>query len=222
MPFRPLPKIFTDHLATLDPRRDPVVELGSGDGAFAALLEPYGVRPFGLDRGAPWSGTCDIVGDARRAPLRPGTLAVVAAPNLVRHLVPRRGLGPWVAEWRRLLKPGGRLYVFEDAPDVRVPAQRHFRDVQDFLAQLAPTARGPLLGRERFLDLTAAAVPRQAWQTGYCPNEATIDAGEVMRMLGSGRGGAGGPVAALIRGIGRDGIAPGRCWWAMCEAEEQG
>jgi SAM-dependent methyltransferase len=222
MPFRPLPKSFTDHLARLDPEHDPVLELGSGDGAFSALLTACGVRPWRLDRLRGPSGAVDVVGDARQAPFRSGGLAAVVAPNLVRHLAPRRDLGRWVARWRTLLKPGGRLYVFEDEPGNDTPARRNFRDLQDLLARLMPESRGPLLTARRFADLTADHVPAGDWTWGTETNAAGIDAGAVMRMLGAGAGADRGPVAGLIRRIGRDGIAPERYWWARLDAEGQG
>jgi SAM-dependent methyltransferase len=219
MPFRPLPKSFTDLLSRLDPELDAVLDLGSGDGGFAALLAARGLRPWRLDRCGGPEAAPDIVADARRPPIRPDSLALVVASNLVRHLVPRRELGTWVVRWRRLLKPGGSLYVFEDEPGTDTPARRNFRDLQDFLARLMPETRGPLLAAERFAALTAERIPAADWTWGSEANETAIDAGAVMRMLGAGVGAGRGPVAGLVRRIGRDGVAPGRYWWARLDAE---
>ena len=220
MPFRPLPKTFVDHLNLLDPRQDIVLELGSGEGQFGALLAPFAVPVVGLDRSRFGLEDGDVVGDARRVPVRSGSVAIVVAPNLVRHLAPRRELGQWVASWRALLKPGGRLYVFEDAPTGDAPAHRNFRDLQAFLARLLPESRGALLPRSRFRELVAEALPGAEWSWGEQANDSRIDAGEVMRMLGAGQGAADGPVAGMIRRIGRDGVAPGRYWWGSVAAEE--
>jgi SAM-dependent methyltransferase len=216
MPFSPLPKSFTDHLAGLDPSTDTVLELGSGEGHFRALVAGRGFPCLGLDLRPPAAGTvCDFVGDARRPPIRSGSVSVLVAANLVRHLVPRHRLPEHLASWRQLLKPGGVLFVFEDEPGQATVGERNFRDLQDFLAQLMPESRGPLLAQQRFRALVEAADDHAAWQFGSAANLETIDATAVVRFLAAGQGTPTGTLAALIRSIGRDGLQPGRYWWGM-------
>ena len=216
MPFRPLPTSFTDQLSLLDRDADTVPELGSGEGHFMALVEAEGQACVGLDLRHPALGTtCDLVGDARRPPLRPGSVKLLVAANLVRHMVPRHRLGEFVAQWRSLLKPGGHLFIFEDEPSQAPPAERNFRDLQAFLAQMMPEARGPLLSLERFRQAIGAQTVPDGWAFGYQRNQETINATEVMRFLSAGEGAASGAVAKLVRAIGRDGLDPGQFWWAQ-------
>jgi len=217
MPFSPLPTHFIDHISRLDPNTDTVLELGSGEGHFCALLTAAGAKPLGLDLRHPGLGTvCDLVGDARRPPLRPGSLAVLVAANLVRHLVPRHRLGDIIAGWRRLLKPGGALFIFEDEPGRATPAERNFCDLQAFLAQLLPESRGPLLALSRFRKVVGDEADPTPWTFGFQQHkDEPLNATEVMRFLSAGEGTPTGAVAGLIRSIGRDGLTPGRYWWAQ-------
>jgi SAM-dependent methyltransferase len=220
MPFSPLPRNFTDHLAGLDPASDVVLELGTGEGHFLAqaraLAGAGGVACLGLDLRSPALGTvCDLVGDARRPPVRPGSVSVLVAANLVRHLVPRHRLGETIAGWRRLLKPGGVLFILEDEPGTATIAERNFRELQDFLAQLMPESRGPLLSVPRFRALLGLTSDDPQWRFGSAPNDDVIDATATVRFLTAGQGTPTGPLVGLIRSIGRDGLRPGRFWWSQ-------
>ncbi|MDX2474203.1 MAG: methyltransferase domain-containing protein [Candidatus Krumholzibacteria bacterium] len=221
MPFRPLPTTFTDQLSKLNPETDTVLELGSGEGHFKALVEAQGLHCLGLDLRHPVGGVVsDVVGDARRAPIRPGSLKILVAANLVRHIAPRQRLGEFVLAWRRLLKPDGQLFIFEDEPSQAPPAERNFRDLQAFLAQMMPESRGPLMSLERFRQTVGAEAKREGWNFGFQRNEETLNATEVMRFLSAGAGAQVGAVAKLVRAIGRDGLDPGQFWWAQVGAAE--
>ncbi len=221
MPFNPLTTHFTDFLDQLDPDTATVLELGSGEGGFRALLPPGSPVLLGLDLRQPALGTvCDLVGDARHPPLRPGSIDLLVAANLVRHLVPRHRLAEFIRHWRSLLKPAGALFIFEDEPSQATPAERNFGDLQAFLAQLMPESRGSLLALSRFRKMIAEDADVTPWTFGFQRNEETLEATEVMRFLGAGEGTPTGPVARLIRAIGRDGVAPGRYWWAQAGACE--
>ncbi len=181
-----------------------------------ALVEAQGKHCLGLDLRHPVTGAvCNLVGDARRAPIRPGTVRLLVAANLVRHVLPRHKLGEHVAHWRSLLKSGGMLFIFEDEPSQSSAGVRNFKDLQAFLAQLMPEARGPLLSQEKFRHLVGAPTVPEGWTFGFQRNEETINASEVMRFLSAGDGAAEGGVAKLIRAIGRDGLDPGQYWWAQ-------
>ncbi len=215
MPFHPLPTNFADEITRLDPISDTVLELGSGEGHFRALLAGYGRACLGLELRHPTAGViCDVVGDARTPPVRPGCVSVLVAANLVRHLAPRHHLAQWIAHWRELLKPGGALFIFEDEPSQATVATRNYRDLQAFLAQLMPETRGPLLSRRRFRELISEPDDPESWTFGQQRNQETISATEVMRFLSGGQGTPTGPVESLIRSIGRDGLDPGDFWWA--------
>ncbi len=215
MAFSPLPTRFTDILADLDPDCSTVLELGSGEGHFQALVAGQGQTCLGMDIRQPLSSTgCDLVGDARRPPLKPGSVSVLVAANLVRHLVPRHKLGQYVASWRALLKPGGSLFIFEDEPSQATRPERNFRDLQAFLAQLMPESRGPLMPLKRFQQLVTVE-PADGWSFGQQFNHETIDAAAVVEFLSGGDGVASGLVGGLIKSIGRDGLAPGHFWWAQ-------
>jgi len=221
MPFHPVPTIFAEEISRLDPDTDTVLELGSGEGHFRALLADLGHSCLGLERRLPAPGLqCDVVGDARRPPLRAGSLSVLVAANLVRHLTPRHHLAKWVAHWRGLLKPGGALFLFEDEPSQATIGARNFRDLQAFLAQLMPETRGPLLSLARFREMVVAPEETAHWTIGRQRNQETISATEVVRFLSGGQGTPTGPVAGLIRSIGRDGLDPGEFWWARVGPRE--
>jgi len=215
MSFTPLPTSFIDHLSRLDADTDTVLELGSGEGRFSRRIAELAGGCLRLERRHPATGVvCDLVGDARFPPVRVGSVAVVVAANLVRHLAPRHRLGDWIAMWRRLLRPGGALFVLEDDPDPAVAAERNFRDLQTFLARLLPESRGSLLSWDRFRQLVGAEVGANGWTFGHDQNRELIDAAAVVRLIDGGRGRLTGAEAALSRAISAEGITPGRYWWA--------
>lgn len=214
MPFGPLPDCLLSDVSTLN-AESRVLELGSGEGHFRRLLEDRGVTCLGLDLRHPDGGVVsDLVGDARRAPIRPGSISLLIAANLARHLTPRHRLLEHIMSWRKLLQPDGILYLFEDEPSASLPAERNFRELQDFLARLMPESRGPLISLNRFKKMIAKSSDLAEWQFGCQTNEVTIDATSVVRFLAAGRGSPTGREAALLRAIGRDGVSPGRFWWA--------
>lgn len=216
MAFSPLPTRFTDLLANMEADQSTVLELGSGEGHFQSLVQKQGQQCLGLDIRSPSSGAvCDLVGDARRPPIKSGSISLLVAANLVRHLVPRHKLPQYINQWRGMLKPGGSLFIFEDEPSQATRPERNFRDLQAFLAQLMPEARGPLMPLKRFQALVEAEENPGQWQFGTQLNHETIDAGEVVRFLAAGDGVPSGAVAGLIKSIGRDGLAPGNYWWAQ-------
>jgi len=214
MPFGPLPDLLIKELSALSVS-DQVVELGSGEGHFVKLLQERGVKCIGIDLRHPAGGSvCDVVGDARQAPFKSGSISLLVAANLVRHLTPRYRLLERIADWRNLLSQDGALYLFEDEPSASLPAEKNFRDLQDFLARLMPESRGSLLSLDRFQRLLAETPDVGAWKFGCQSNDVTIDATAVVRFLAAGEGRHTGKEAALIRAIGRDGVSPGRFWWA--------
>ena len=221
MAFSPLPKTFIDSLSHLNSADSVVFELGSGQGHFRAQLQKQGCDCLGMDIRPPVAGmVCDVVGDARKVPLKPGSVSLLIAANLVRHLVPRHRLGDYISQWRGLLKPGGSLVIFEDEPSQATRQVRNFGDLQDFLAQLMPESRGPLMPLKRFKELVDCDNDGESWTFGIEHNQETINATEVVRFLAGGAGVPTGTVAGLIKSIGRDGLAPGKYWWAEIGPQE--
>jgi SAM-dependent methyltransferase len=215
MPFIPLPKNFTDLCTSgqFEPSRS--VELGCGDGRFLNILRDSGFTVWGLDRIPPAGGSAaDIVADALSPPLAAGSLDLVVASNLVRHLAVRHEGLPFLDTWLGLLQPGGSLYIFEDEPGDSPAGTANFRDLHAFLARLMPVTRGPLLPLDKF----RAAVDRSAcpacWDYGRVKNEYQLDAGAAMRMLRGQGATPQGEASRLIRAIGRRGLDAGWYWWA--------
>jgi len=221
MSFCPLPKIFLDDLTHLADR--PAIEVGCGDGRFSSVLAAHGARPWRLDRIPPRRGTiADAVADARALPLRDGSVALLVAANLLRHLWPARGPAAVPEAWRRCLAPDGRLWIFEDEPVSSPPVARHYREAMTLLARLDPGRRRALLPLGRFLARLDAGGRREGWRHGMAANEAVVAAPEALaRLVGGQGGGPAAPGPRLAAAIRRDGISYGPYWWARWTGEAQ-
>jgi SAM-dependent methyltransferase len=217
MPFSPLPRIFLEDLRRLGSAG--VLELGSGDGRFTALLRERGVAPVTLDRRSPLGGATPLIrGDALRPPLS-GRFAIVVAANLLRHVWPQvAGCGP--VPWQELVAPGGCLWILEDEPLGRPPAVRNYRDLQTMLAQLLPTERAPLLAAAAFRRRRRSWRWPGGWHDGEEENRWPLAAAPVVAWLQAGRPRPGGEVDRLLAAIRRDGLSCGRCWWTRWQPQE--
>ncbi|HPF70402.1 MAG TPA: class I SAM-dependent methyltransferase [Candidatus Krumholzibacteria bacterium] len=218
MPFRPLPGPFLDEVGAVASRPHVAVDLGCGDGALGRLLTGTGLALVGLDLVAePGALRPLVVGDALRPPLLPGSCDLVLAANLVRHLAPRhRDLG-FLSGWLRLLRPGGALYVFEDAPRRAGGPAGHYGRLQDLLARLVPDQRGPLLDLGRFSARARRLGAVVA--SGTFTNSQPLDADAVLALLARGRPRPGDDVDTLMKAIAADGLACGPAWWARLGRE---
>lgn len=218
MSFSPLPATFLEDLALNGDR--PALELGCGDGRFSTVLAAQGARPWRLDRLAPRRGTvADVVADACALPVPDGSIGLLVAANLLRHLWATRGPVALPEAWLRGLAPDGRLWIFEDEPVSRPPAARHYRDAMTLLARLDP-GRRPLLSLGRFLTRLDGEGRRAGWQHGMAANATAVEAPESLARLLAGQGG--GPEAPGVRladAIRREGISYGPFWWARWTAE---
>jgi SAM-dependent methyltransferase len=221
MSFAPLPKILRNRFAELDPATAVVVELGSGDGRFLKEIRPLGIEVLGLDRALPGSGVdADLVADACRPPLRDGSCDLVIAANLVRHLAGRRRSLDFLPAWFRLLRPGGSLFILEDEPVRRPRGATAYRLLQDFLSRVMPDGRGPLMGLGEFRDRIASAGIGGVWEFGGDVNTYPLDADAVVGMLRGADLDPGGEAARLADRIAKDGLDPGRYWWAHHRSPE--
>ncbi len=218
MPFTPLPEIFIADLSRTGSSE--VLELGSGDGAFTAVLRDQGVEPVTVDRGPAAAGIrARIRGDAMAPPLR-GRFRVVVVANLLRHVWREIG-GPGPGIWRDLVAPGGCLWVFEDEPLSKPPAARNYRDLQGLLARLDPSGRGPLLAHRRFEILRRSWNWSGSWTSGGEANAWSVAADGVAEWLAAGVTDVGGEVDRLASAIGSDGLSYGRYWWARWQTEDE-
>lgn len=218
MSFTPLPKTFIDLCLNSDFPSPRILELGCGDGRFREVLTDSDINSWGLDRIGPYGGTvADIVGDALFPPVAPGTLDLLLAPNLCRHLASADPSLGFLARWLEILKPGGSLFIFEDEPDDTPAGVARYRDLQVFLSRLMPESRGPLLPLVEFKTRVSALEFPADWNFGLVRNLQTIDPAVVLEMLGQG-GEPEGESGRLMRAIGSDGLDPGCFWWAQASA----
>jgi hypothetical protein len=211
MPFSPLPATFIDDVQSCAPGG--ALELGSGGGAFTALLAEHGLRPWTLDRlGPPLGGRPDVVGDAMRPPFGVRFPLVVAA-NVLRHVWPAAASeGP--GAWQDLVAPGGSLWVLEDEPCNRPPSAHNYCRLQDLLADLQPGRHQRLLPLATFVGRQRQWRRGGRWTTGTADNHWPARVADVMAMLASGRPAPGWEVAELLDSLARSGLSYGRYWWA--------
>ena len=220
MSFSPLPELFLEHLEICRRSSARILDLGCGDGAFFASLLPLEAELVGLDRAGPAAGSAaQVVGDARVPPLRSGTMDLVVAANLFRHIFPADPRAGFLDHWRRLLRPGGALFLFEDEPAGFPAAVRNYRRVQEFLNRLLPAVRGPLLARAGFERLLGSGRWGTDWVLGSGRNELEPDLEAVRGLLFSGHPSPEGEASRLLRALEQDGLAYGDFWWACWRAD---
>lgn len=221
MSFAPWPASFLESVASCDYPGGRVLDLGCGGETAWRPRFRATVTYVALDRHGPGVGTAaNLVGDAERPPLRAESFDLVVAANLFRHIVGVRPDADPVPDWRRLLRPGGSLFLFEDEPGAGTEAECNYAELQALLARLMPAARGPLLPRARFL-----AGRTNSWTGGTRRNLERPDTASVIGWLRAGSPQPGGEVARLIDRIDRDGLSYGNYWWAAWTRprdEEQG
>jgi SAM-dependent methyltransferase len=214
MPFDPLPETLTELLDGPGASRLRAVELGCGDGRLLNLLRRRGLTCAGLDRMPHVAGSvADVRGDACRPPLRKGSVDLVIAANLVRHLLPAQPACGFLTTWLSLLKPGGAVFILEDEPTGNPPAAARYRDLQAFLARLWPAERGPLVSGKAFRRGLPPSLAARVDGFGTAANVWPQDAEAVVAMLRAGSPTPGGEAALLADAISADGLSCGRQWW---------
>jgi SAM-dependent methyltransferase len=220
MSFTPLPTSLTTILAELDPGCARVIDLGCGDGRFSTEVARFSVPIIGLDRALPGSGTsADLVGDALRPPLASSSCDLILVGNLVRHLIPAHPQLDFLSRWVDLLRPGGFLFIAEDEPVRQPKGAVRYRQLQAFLAQVMPQGRGPLIGLAEFRQRSLPVQKGAAWNFGGERNEYPLDAEAAAAMLSGADLDPEGEAARLATGIRKDGLDPGRFWWALARRD---
>ena len=113
-----------------------VLEIGCGGGGLLRLLRKRGAVAVGMDtldvalelargRDDPAGQLYDVirVGVEAALPFRDAAFDVIVGQHAVEHLT---DVGVALCEWKRLLKPGGRLALA--TPNARYPDPAHFAD----------------------------------------------------------------------------------------------
>jgi hypothetical protein len=147
----------------------------------------------------------------------PGSLDVLIAGNLVRHLLVPDARGRFLDHWLTLLRPGGCSYIFEDEPGDFPPAVANYRDLQRFLAGLMPGRRGDLLPLDDFLSLLDRKPNVALVAQGCRHNRWPAHAAAALEMLQACKGTVPQENARLQASLREHGLAYGRFWWACLE-----
>ena len=116
-------------LGILDlPRDARILDAGCGKGEALAILRRYGFTNLaGADfrQHAEWQGIpdCDFrVSDARRTPFDDNQFDAIINLHALHHMGGPRGVASFLDECRRLLKPGGKLFILDytGSPQIRL------------------------------------------------------------------------------------------------------
>jgi len=99
-----------------------VLDLGSGRGSFPASAYPLKTVRVDLEPPRADANADALQADAARLPFRDACFDAIVAHHSLEHF---RDLGAVLAEVRRVLKPGGSLYV--SVPDSRTASDRLYR-----------------------------------------------------------------------------------------------
>lgn len=167
------------HLARIT-RNARALEIGCGSGGLLRMLVAQGVRAVGVDTSAravqlararvPAASVVHIAADAY-LPFPDDTFDAILAQHVIEHL-PHADTA--LQEWRRVLKPNGRLALA--TPNARYPDPAHFADADharvftpDELCDVVTRAGFgvsacftifPYLGRRRVLRALGVLAPR--------------------------------------------------------------
>jgi SAM-dependent methyltransferase len=215
MPFAPLPAEFLKILDNISDSHAVVLDLGCGEGHFTQMVSRPGIHVFGLDMSLSGSPGLDLQGDALDPPVLPGSIDLLLAANLVRHLLRGDPEGTFLHKWQKLLKPGGVMVLFEDEPAESPKAVKNYHDVQLFLAQLVGPGRGPLLPWKKFQKIASGQPYPGSWKFGLEENGTVADPSRVLDFLAGTSGQVAPEVANLMAGIKMNGLAYGSYWWAQ-------
>jgi SAM-dependent methyltransferase len=102
-----------------EPRNSRVLDAGCGSGAFSGFLTGYGFKVTGMDISDELVGIAAginkeavfVAGDIFKAPFPDGSFDLIFCGAVLHHFPDR--LSECAAEFKRLLRPGGKVYFFE-------------------------------------------------------------------------------------------------------------
>jgi len=120
---------------------DPVVDIGCGPGQVGAYLRRWGRRVVGVDLSVEMArlagGRLDLAAaaDLRLLPFRSGQLGGAVAFYSLIHL-PREELGAALIEFRRVLRPGGRVLFSVHEGQATVEQDEFLGEPVPFIATL--------------------------------------------------------------------------------------
>jgi demethylmenaquinone methyltransferase/2-methoxy-6-polyprenyl-1,4-benzoquinol methylase len=137
-----------------------VLDLACGTGDLCRVLDDAGYRPVGVDRSAGMLAAARtsaplVRGDGMALPIADGSVDGVTCGFALRNIL---GLGEFLAECARVLRPGGRVALLE----VAVPANRVLRLGHSvYFGKVVPFVGGLLSDRAayRYLPQSVAYLP---------------------------------------------------------------
>lgn len=103
-------------------KKDVALEVGCGDGRFSYWNRKRFGTIVGVDAAPLFSHEALeeiplVRGDGRRLPFAPGAFDKIFTLDLLEHL-PAEGIVPFFAELNRVLKPGGRVFIFSNTREM--------------------------------------------------------------------------------------------------------
>ncbi len=103
-------------------RQDIALEVGCGDGRFCYWNRKKFGTVVGVDAAPLYSHEAlegiDLVrGDGRRLPFAPASFDKIFSLDLLEHL-PQAGIAPFFDELQRVLKPGGKIFIFSNTREM--------------------------------------------------------------------------------------------------------
>jgi len=136
-----------------------MLDLGAGEGRFAARLHQLGLTTIQVDR--TFSTDDDqprVCADLLSLPFGAESVGGIVLANVARHF-PSATRSSLANECARTLRPGGTVLLLEDVGEARDPAETNYRDTLRWLAEYDPTRGGVLDAAEARLSFSAALGP---------------------------------------------------------------
>jgi SAM-dependent methyltransferase len=203
MSFWPFPKII---LAELEAglARGVGVEIGAGEGRLTRRLAGCGIPLHAVDL----RPTAELCADACALPFAVGSLGLVVAGNLLRHLKqPARAA--FLVQAGAALTVDGRLLLIEDEPEARDSAESNYRHALKLLSD-ADSTRGAVLDLDEVLAMRPDMLATLAVDVSVDNEEVIADASAPLRWLSSRGFSAHAGFQEFADAVARDGMRYGR------------
>jgi len=220
MSFWPLETRITEELRTAQ-ARGPLVEIGAGEGNFSARMNSLDLHPFLLDRAYPPhpAGYIALAADAAQLPFPTHSLQAVVMANLLRQLDTRTA-GRTVDEVHRCLGDGGQVFVLEDHPKGKTPAERNYRHALQLLAEAQQDRAAATISPEGVRSLFKRRFGLPQWET-ILQNEEVVHTPRAPIEWLFRSGYAPRQVEALARKVEEEGMSYGRYWCQIYRASSE-